>query len=566
MDSSLDVESLGAITSRQKFSLVMRFPMRRRVVSQNDVYCHREIVPDHDLCSKSQDWPLSELAETSQILLDERTSAKRFQQIYSHLKFAHTQLQESYVKLELRYSDSLHEWLSEKKVMELELTRLSAEKRELELLCFELQKSALSPESLELIKCEVKNELQKKSQEELSRATEEIEVAHTECLNVTKELEKLKVEYEQLRIHSKTAQERELALRELERQHITESKEEVINRLSSLLGSDTATLAALYRENSQICAQYHLVVGEAEKSKRLYDTQMSELKNELIRVIEGLAAAKSDRAALVTKCESLSEEMESLAKRLTRAQADLKAARQRIVDCERARLSSEKHLEGRVHCLRTELNNCRLVAQRERVEIERQRDQLAFQVQGRFYLTYTFENYNLANQMALSLAKFEESEVLHQQRLQEMVQRESDLRRTIADSTEESRKRSVEMLHQLECTQSRLRELTARHKDITQVLAESETLKSETQKKLSLSEAQNSALKDELAMVRHELRARQNQIQSLECALKEITSAGDQLPEKQRMKLIEKISQLNAELAAKSYEAEQHRQENEKLR
>ncbi|VDK32885.1 unnamed protein product [Taenia asiatica] len=426
-----------------------------------------------------------------------------------------------------------------------------------------------------------------KSREELSRATEEIEVAHTECLNVTKELEKLKTEYEQLRIHSKTAQEREIVLRELERQHITESKEEVINRLSSLLGSDTETLAALYRENSQMCAQYHLVVGEAEKSKRLYDTQMSELKNELIRAIEGLASAKTDRAALATKCESLSEEMESLAKGLTRAQTDLKAARQRIVDCERARLSSEKHHEGRVHCLRTELNNCRLVAQRERVEIERQRDQLAFQVQGSIFqhspfltlvnLQYFTERFlsDLANQMALSLAKFEETEALHQQRLQEMMQRESDLRKTIADSTEESRKRSVEMLHQLECTQSRLRELTAQHKDMTQVLAEvrtsaindtSETLKSETQKKLSLSEAQNSALKDELSMVRHELTARQNQIQSLECALKEITSADDQLPEKQRMKLIEKISQLNAELAAKSYEAEQSRQENEKLR
>lgn len=64
------------------------------------------------------------------------------------------------------------------------------------------------------------------------------------------------------------------------------------------------------------------------------------------------------------------------------------------------------------------------------------------------------------------------------------------------------------------------------------LLFQSETLKSETQKKLSLSEAQNSALKDELAMVRHELRARRNQIQSLECTLKEVTSADDQLPEK----------------------------------
>ncbi|KAH9286968.1 hypothetical protein ECG_00748 [Echinococcus granulosus] len=558
--------------------------MRRRALSQSDVYFNEEFLPNHDPCLKSQDWPLSELVETSHILLDERTSAKRFQQLYSHLKFAYTQLQESHVDLESRYTSALHEWLNEKKLLNLELIRLSSEKRELELLCIELQKSALSPESLELIKCKIGNALKKKSEDELASATKEIEVARTECLYVTEELEKLKTDYEQLRARSKSVREMEVLLRESERQHIAESHDEVVTRLSSLLGSDTETLAALYRENSQMCAQYHLVVGEAEKSKRLYDTQMCELKNELIRAIEELTAAKTDRATLVAKCESLSEEMELLVKSLASTQADLKAARQRIVDCERAKLSSEKHFEGRVQCLRTELNDCRLVAQRERVEVERQRDQLAFQVQGKY----------LASQLAVAIAKFEEVEILHQQREQEMAQRESDLRKTMVDSTEESRNRSAEMLRQLEHTQSRFRELTAQHKDITQALAESETLRTETQKKLSLSEAQNSALKDELAMARHELRAQQNQIQSLERALKEITSTDEQIPEKdygdggdrlcemagvreaylrllekfksERVKLIVNIRQLNAELIAKSCEAEQHRQEIEKLR
>lgn len=62
----------------------------------------------------------------------------------------------------------------------------------------------------------VKNEFQKKSHEELTRATEEIEAAQTECLNVTKELVRLKSEYEQLRVHSKTTQESEVFVRDLE--------------------------------------------------------------------------------------------------------------------------------------------------------------------------------------------------------------------------------------------------------------------------------------------------------------------------------------------------------------
>ncbi|VDM17170.1 unnamed protein product [Hydatigera taeniaeformis] len=562
----------------------MRFPLGRRVVSLSDIYTHKKIMPDHKLRFKSQDLALSNLIETSQVLLDERTSAKRFRQLYSHLKFAHTQLQVGYFSWKVR------------------LFSILAEKRELELLCAELQKSALSPETLELIKCEVKNALMKKSEEELIKATEEVNFVKSGYLNATKKLETLKVDYDRLLVGSQAVREEE-ALREIEHKHMAESQEEVINRLSSLLSSDTETLAALYRENSQISAQYQIIVGEAEKSKRLYDTQMCELKNELIRAIEGLAAAKADRATLVAKCESLNGEMEVLAKNLASTRTDLRAARQRVIDCERARLSLEKDLEARVHCLRSELSSFRLTAQRERVEIERQRDHLAFQVQGtqrllnRLMILKRISKHlisDLTSQMALALAKFEEVEMLYQQREQEMSQRESDLRKTVVDSTEESRNRSAEILHQLECTQSRLRELAAQHEEVTQALAESETLKFEIQKKLSLSEAQNSALKDELSVARNELKVRQSQIQNLECVLNEFTSTEDRFPEKeegdvggqtgemvgvreaykkllekfrsQRTKLTEKIRQLDAELIAKSYEAERNRQENEKLR
>ena len=55
---------------------------------------------------------------------------------------------------------------------------------------------------------------------------------------------------------------------------MTSSHEEVLNHLSNLFGSDTETLATLYRENSQMHTQCQLVINEAEKSKRLYDTQL----------------------------------------------------------------------------------------------------------------------------------------------------------------------------------------------------------------------------------------------------------------------------------------------------
>ena len=63
-------------------------------------------------------------------------------------------------------------------------------------------------------------------------------------------------------------------------------------------------------------------------------------------------------------------------------QAELKAAQQRIIECEKAKLNAEKHLEEQVHMLKSELNNLRIVSLKERLELERQRDELAFHIQG----------------------------------------------------------------------------------------------------------------------------------------------------------------------------------------
>lgn len=55
---------------------------------------------------------------------------------------------------------------------------------------------------------------------------------------------------------------------------MAESHQEVVNRLSTILGSDTETLINLFQENSEIRAQCNIVLDESEKSKRLYDTQL----------------------------------------------------------------------------------------------------------------------------------------------------------------------------------------------------------------------------------------------------------------------------------------------------
>lgn len=71
----------------------LKFPMRRRVASEGSIEESEDSFSDHNIRFKSQNLPSEDLFKTSQALLDERNYAKQFQQFYSHLKFAHVQLQ-----------------------------------------------------------------------------------------------------------------------------------------------------------------------------------------------------------------------------------------------------------------------------------------------------------------------------------------------------------------------------------------------------------------------------------------------------------------------------------------
>ncbi|VDL59611.1 unnamed protein product [Hymenolepis diminuta] len=489
--------------------------MRRRVASEGSIEESEDSFSDHKTRFKSQNLPSEDLVKTSQVLLDERSNAKQFQQFYSHLKFAHAQLQESHTALEGRFSDALQGWLFEKQLLNEKLNRVLKEKQELECLCIELQKSNFTPERFELIKCDIQSEVQRQYDLKLNKAMRETELARNECNRAIEELKKLKIIHEQLRISFESLHERNALLEESERQYIAESHQEVINRLSAILGSDTETLINLFRENSEIRAQCNIVLDESEKSKRLYDTQVSELKNELIQTIDALTKVKSDKTILARKYEVLQEEAEMLSNSLSYTQTELKAIRRKVVDLGREKMSLEKHLKGDILKLKTELNESRLATEKKRIEMEKQRDEFAFQVQ------------DLTNKMALAMARYEESEAQCQH---EFATKEWDLQKCIKETTEASKHRSAQILRQLERAQLNLKELSIQYKELIMTLTESEKSKLEALQKVNQMENQNSELKSEFAMTKQELIVRQKQVKSLEIAMQELMSNDDQIP------------------------------------
>ncbi|VDD76036.1 unnamed protein product [Mesocestoides corti] len=306
---------------------------------------------------------------------------------------------------------------------------------------------------------------------------------------------------------------------------MVEAHEDVVNRLSSLLGSDAETLAALYRLNTEMRAKCNCALDEARKSRLLYDTQLSELKNELIHVIDQLKRSNSENSTLKAKCDALTEQADMLKGSLARTQADLKTSRQKAIDCEQSKLNTEKHFEKLLQRSRTELSDYR-------VEFQRQREYIL----TKKYIFDFFLLTELTNQIAIAFAKFEETEEMHRQMEHEAETRESDLRKSAAELKAESDERLAKMLRQLEHTQMTLQESTAHQKSLALALAESENSKNEALRKLSSLTSQNDGLREELTRTKQELRASQREIASLESTLKELSTHEAQTLERDHTK------------------------------
>ncbi|BHF60056.1 establishment of centrosome localization [Sparganum proliferum] len=453
----------------------------------------------------------SELVETSQILVSERSNVFRYRQFYSLLKFAHKTLQNEYLQLEHKFAAALLNWAAEKVALTESLHRCQADKSELAATCEILQKNGLTKERLDIIKLQVANDFEQKSRDHLQRAQLETEAVKSQLYQLQTELAKLQAENEQLRIRCKCEKDKENLVVQTEKRNLCKSHEEVISRLSTMLNSDTESMAGLYQESMQIRAKCGLLVEEISRAKVQSDQQTNELRRDLIEVVEQLSKAKSDNGVLLVKQQTLSEQVRILRESVLRSQTELTAARQKVLNSENARLNTEKQLEAIVQRSRIELADLRVEAQRQRVDIERQRDELAFQVQ------------ELTNQAALAFARFDQVEEVYLQRERSAAERENEIKQVFDSSAREVQERMAELAHQLSCAQNELIQLSSRHRTTENALAQSDKICRELTRDVERLRECNANLTIELRSCRLEMEMRGKEIRNLESALQEFT-------------------------------------------
>ncbi|VDN09817.1 unnamed protein product [Dibothriocephalus latus] len=427
---------------------------------------------------------------------------------------------DAYLQLEHKFAAALLSWASEKVALTESLHRCQVDKSELAATCEILQKNGLTKERLDIIKLQVANDFEQKSRDHLQRTQLETEALKAQLYQLQTELAKLQTENEQLRIRCKCEKDKENLIVQAEKKSLCKSHEEVINRLSAMLNSDTESMAGLYQENMQIRAKCGLLVEEISKTKAQSENQTNELRRDLIEVVEQLSKAKSDNGVLLVKQQTLSEQVRILRQSVQRSQTELTAARQKVLSSENARLNMEKQLEAIVQRSRIELADLRMEAQRQRVDIERQRDELAFQVQ------------ELTNQAALAFARFEQVEEVYLQRERSAAEREKEVKQLFDSSAHEIEERMAELAHRLSCAQNELVQLSIRNKTTENALAESDKTRGELTREVEQLKEYNTKLTAELRNCQLELEIRGKEISNLESTLQEFSRQHVEEPER----------------------------------
>uniref|UniRef100_A0A0X3PVK2 Uncharacterized protein n=1 Tax=Schistocephalus solidus TaxID=70667 RepID=A0A0X3PVK2_SCHSO len=159
-------------------------------------------------------------------------------------------------------------------------------------------------------------------------------------------------------------------------------------------------------------------------------------------------------------------------------------------------------------------------AQRQRIDIERQRDELAFQVQ------------ELTNQAALAFARFDQVEEIYLQRERSAAERETEVKQLFDSSAHEVEQRMAELAHQLSCAQNELVQLSTRNRTTENALAESDKIRRELTKDVERLRECNVNLTAELRNCQLELDLRGKELSNLESALQEFSRQHVELPER----------------------------------
>lgn len=325
----------------------------------------------------------SSQSEFQKVLIDERLRCEHHKTNYQTLKAEHTRLQDEYIKSQNELKRLLSEKQTNQEKFQLLLEELRGElvqkTKDLE----EMKLQVLTPQKLESLRAEIRQELETPMRERFRSLDEEVEKYRAEYNKLRYEHTFLKSEFEHQKEEFARVLEEEKIKHESEITRLEKDKEELHSQLLSVdPAKDSKQVEQLIGEKVRLCQKLKCLeteITELRAEKENSGAQVENIQRIQVRQLAEMQATvrslEAEKQSAKLQAEHLEKELQSNSEQNTLLISKLHKAEGEITTLT-SKVKELKHLN------KLEITDIKLEAARAKSELERERNKIQSELDG----------------------------------------------------------------------------------------------------------------------------------------------------------------------------------------
>ncbi|XP_078595219.1 uncharacterized protein LOC144872682 isoform X1 [Branchiostoma floridae x Branchiostoma japonicum] len=325
---------------------------------------------------------LASETELQKMLTDEKMRSEQHKTNYETLKAEHTRLQDEHILLqeELRGLRETHSSTHAECQTLIAQARLEVSQKIAQI--EELKSQIMTSQRLEMIRVEVREEVEGPYRERITKLDEEVDKLRTEMNQLRYEHSFLKSEYEHQQTEHKRIIEETTLKYEAEIMDLRKDREAILARQQEEEDHDSQRVRTLQKENAQLHLKVKGLLTELEEiraqreSSGMQSDHVSRLQaKQLAETTASLRAAESEKQSLKMRCERLQQELDAGLDQQSKLSSQLG-------DVQREHMAIRHKYDEVSHKHKLEVTNMKMETVKRTGELERERDQLRSEAEG----------------------------------------------------------------------------------------------------------------------------------------------------------------------------------------
>ncbi|XP_073940230.1 centrosomal protein of 83 kDa isoform X2 [Castor canadensis] len=322
-------------------------------------------------------------SELQQVLIDERVRCEHHKTNYQTLKIEHTRLQEEYKKSQNELKQLLNERQSNQENFQLLLEDIRRDLVEKTKDLEEAKLQLITPQRMELLRAEIRQELETPMQERFRNLDEEVEKYRAEYNKLRYEHTFLKSEFEHQKEEFARISEEEKLKHESEVARLENEKEELHKQLLGIDPTrDSKRVDQLVREKAHLCQKLKGLEAEVAELRAEKENSGAQVENVQRIQVRQLAEMQATVRSLEAEKQSAKLQAERLEKELQSSNEQNTCLISKLHKADREINTLTSKVKELKHSNKLEITDIKLEAARAKSELERERNKIQSELDG----------------------------------------------------------------------------------------------------------------------------------------------------------------------------------------